>query len=145
MNLLHFDLPLPEHGDVGTSYKIFVFVSSTSSYYLLQNLAKKREELETAPPNGLEPKGTVAGAVALIIGTVIGSGILALPKKTSPAVLLSFLKTIVLVNIRHFNSTNGSWVTRLDSVFCDHICRVLYPVHFPWSFAGGFFWLKLSC
>ena len=31
-------------------------------------------------------KGTVAGAVALIIGTSIGSGILALPKRTSPAV-----------------------------------------------------------
>lgn len=32
-------------------------------------------------------KGTVAGAVALIIGTSIGSGILALPQKTSPAVI----------------------------------------------------------
>nr|GEX29979.1 tryptophan/tyrosine permease [Tanacetum cinerariifolium] len=33
-------------------------------------------------------KGSVAGAVALIIGTSIGSGILALPMKTSPAGLL---------------------------------------------------------
>uniref|UniRef100_UPI001CB93E48 tyrosine-specific transport protein-like n=1 Tax=Erigeron canadensis TaxID=72917 RepID=UPI001CB93E48 len=33
-------------------------------------------------------KGTIAGAVALIIGTSIGSGILALPKKTYPAGLL---------------------------------------------------------
>ncbi|KAK1409588.1 hypothetical protein QVD17_36115 [Tagetes erecta] len=33
-------------------------------------------------------KGTVAGAVALIIGTSIGSGILALPQKTSPAGML---------------------------------------------------------
>lgn len=33
-------------------------------------------------------KGSIAGAVALIIGTSIGSGILALPKKTSPAGLL---------------------------------------------------------
>lgn len=33
-------------------------------------------------------KGTVAGAVALIIGTSIGSGILALPQKTSPAVTM---------------------------------------------------------
>lgn len=31
-------------------------------------------------------KGTITGAVALIIGTSIGSGILALPKKTAPAV-----------------------------------------------------------
>ncbi|XP_075496035.1 uncharacterized protein LOC142533230 isoform X2 [Primulina tabacum] len=35
-----------------------------------------------------EKKGSVAGAVALVIGTSIGSGILALPKKTSPAGLL---------------------------------------------------------
>ncbi|XP_077250706.1 uncharacterized protein LOC143890054 isoform X2 [Tasmannia lanceolata] len=35
--------------------------------------------------NGSEKKGTVIGAVALIIGTSVGSGILALPKKTSPA------------------------------------------------------------
>ncbi|XP_076895773.1 uncharacterized protein LOC143548527 [Bidens hawaiensis] len=33
-------------------------------------------------------KGTVSGAVALIVGTSIGSGILALPHKTSPAGLL---------------------------------------------------------
>ncbi|KAL0403457.1 UNVERIFIED_CONTAM: hypothetical protein Sradi_1986500 [Sesamum radiatum] len=33
-------------------------------------------------------KGSVAGAVALIVGTSIGSGILALPNKTSPAGLL---------------------------------------------------------
>ncbi|XP_073131166.1 uncharacterized protein [Henckelia pumila] len=33
-------------------------------------------------------RGSVAGAVALIIGTSIGSGILALPKKTSPVGLL---------------------------------------------------------
>lgn len=50
--------------------------------------SKERQELEAAPLNGLERMGTVAGAVALIIGTSIGSGILALPKETSPAVLL---------------------------------------------------------
>ena len=33
-----------------------------------------------------EKEGTIAGAVALIIGTSIGSGILALPQKAAPAV-----------------------------------------------------------
>ncbi|KAL0358686.1 UNVERIFIED_CONTAM: hypothetical protein Sangu_0718000 [Sesamum angustifolium] len=37
---------------------------------------------------GVRKKGSVAGAVALIVGTSIGSGILALPNKTSPAGLL---------------------------------------------------------
>ncbi|KAL3820014.1 hypothetical protein ACJIZ3_005919 [Penstemon smallii] len=41
-------------------------------------------------------KGTIAGAVALIIGTSIGSGILALPKKTSPAGLLPSSISITL-------------------------------------------------
>lgn len=36
--------------------------------------------------NGAGKKGTIAGAVALIVGTSIGSGILALPQKASPAV-----------------------------------------------------------
>ncbi|XP_073032326.1 uncharacterized protein [Primulina eburnea] len=40
------------------------------------------------PAQVSEKKGSVAGAVALVIGTSIGSGILALPKKTSPAGLL---------------------------------------------------------
>ncbi|KAK8258967.1 hypothetical protein V6Z12_D13G025700 [Gossypium hirsutum] len=35
--------------------------------------------------NGAGKKGTIAGAVALIVGTSIGSGILALPQKASPA------------------------------------------------------------
>ncbi|XP_057979579.1 uncharacterized protein LOC131165643 isoform X2 [Malania oleifera] len=34
---------------------------------------------------GHEKRGTITGAIALIIGTSIGSGILMLPKKTSPA------------------------------------------------------------
>lgn len=38
------------------------------------------------PSKVAKKKGTIAGAVALIIGTSIGSGILALPKKASPAV-----------------------------------------------------------
>lgn len=60
--------------------------------------AQLREE-----PTGIARKGSIAGAVALIIGTSIGSGILALPQKASPAVLskslfycfdLSFLEKI---------------------------------------------------
>ncbi|KAI3470450.1 hypothetical protein Pfo_027113 [Paulownia fortunei] len=55
--------------------------------------AKKKKFLTVSlrddePVKIARKKGTVAGAVALIIGTSIGSGILALPKKTSPAGLL---------------------------------------------------------
>jgi len=38
-----------------------------------------------APPRGAR-RGSVAGAVALIVGTSIGSGILAVPQRTAPAV-----------------------------------------------------------
>ncbi|KAL3650034.1 hypothetical protein CASFOL_006437 [Castilleja foliolosa] len=40
-------------------------------------------------------KGSVGGAIALIIGTSIGSGILALPNKTSPAGLLPSSVTLI--------------------------------------------------
>lgn len=40
--------------------------------------------------------GTIAGAVALIIGTSIGSGILALPQKTSPVGLLPSSVTLTI-------------------------------------------------
>ncbi|KAK4403864.1 hypothetical protein Sango_0755000 [Sesamum angolense] len=46
-------------------------------------IVKLRDEGE-----GVRKKGSVAGAVALIVGTSIGSGILALPNKTFPAGLL---------------------------------------------------------
>ncbi|CAN6462224.1 unnamed protein product [Victoria cruziana] len=39
-------------------------------------------------PQGDQKKGSVTGAVALIVGTSIGSGILALPVKTAPAGLI---------------------------------------------------------
>ncbi|XP_042511555.1 tyrosine-specific transport protein-like isoform X2 [Macadamia integrifolia] len=42
-------------------------------------------QLRPEPIKGPETKGTVVGAVALIIGTSIGSGLLVLPKKTSSA------------------------------------------------------------
>lgn len=45
--------------------------------------------LKEEPVKISKKKGTIAGAVSLIIGTSIGSGILALPKKTSPAVSCS--------------------------------------------------------
>lgn len=44
-------------------------------------------QLKEETPYGSSKKGTIAGAVALIIGTSIGSGILSLPKKTSAAVI----------------------------------------------------------
>jgi len=39
-----------------------------------------------ASPSRGEKRGSVAGAVALIVGTSIGSGILAVPQRTAPAV-----------------------------------------------------------
>lgn len=42
---------------------------------------------ETSSAKSSERKGTIVGAVSLIVGTSIGSGILALPQKTSPAVI----------------------------------------------------------
>ncbi|KAI6676502.1 hypothetical protein NL676_037298 [Syzygium grande] len=47
--------------------------------------AKRGSEAVEAGEEGSEKKGTMAGAVALIVGTSIGSGILALPKKASSA------------------------------------------------------------
>lgn len=44
-------------------------------------------ELKEEPVYESSKKGSIAGAVALVIGTSIGSGILTLPKKTSPAVI----------------------------------------------------------
>jgi hypothetical protein len=41
-----------------------------------------------------EKRGSIAGAVSLIIGTSIGSGILAIPEKTSPAVRLIFINLV---------------------------------------------------
>ncbi|XP_062210619.1 uncharacterized protein LOC133912073 isoform X3 [Phragmites australis] len=40
---------------------------------------------ETPPPSRGTKRGSVAGAVALIVGTSIGSGILAVPQRTAPA------------------------------------------------------------
>ncbi|KAM3287945.1 tyrosine-specific transport system [Capsicum chacoense] len=49
---------------------------------------KGGKECSEEAPKSCKKKGTVAGAVALIIGTSIGSGILALPQKTSLAGLI---------------------------------------------------------
>lgn len=48
-------------------------------------------ELKEETPYVSSKKGSIAGAVALIIGTSIGSGILTLPKKTSPAVISYYI------------------------------------------------------
>lgn len=47
-------------------------------------------------------KGTIAGAVALIVGTSIGSGILALPEKASPAVTTSLSVSSGLICLPNF-------------------------------------------
>ncbi|XP_057485758.1 uncharacterized protein LOC130772037 [Actinidia eriantha] len=52
--------------------------------------------LREDPTNLSKKKGTIVGAVALIIGTSIGSGILALPQKTSPAGVLPSSITLTI-------------------------------------------------
>lgn len=69
---------------------------------------KISNELSKEPSKVAKKKeGTVVGAVALIIGTSIGTGILALPEKAFPAVL-PFLNDLqkqcfVLQNISKFD------------------------------------------
>ncbi|KAG6760356.1 hypothetical protein POTOM_036872 [Populus tomentosa] len=57
----------------------------TTQRPLVMKAKKAPVELSEEPAKVTEKKGTVAGAVALIIGTSIGSGMLALPQKASPA------------------------------------------------------------
>ncbi|CAL9007784.1 unnamed protein product [Prunus brigantina] len=73
-----------------------------SSHQQLQQhkplLAQKAsaKKAKTGPVKEPRKKGTIAGAIALIIGTSIGSGILALPEKASPAGLLPSSISIVV-------------------------------------------------
>ncbi|KAG6404652.1 hypothetical protein SASPL_136904 [Salvia splendens] len=53
-------------------------------------------KLGNVPVKISRKKGSIAGAVALIIGTSIGTGILALPKKTSPAGIVPSSITMTL-------------------------------------------------
>ncbi|KAF8412605.1 hypothetical protein HHK36_000574 [Tetracentron sinense] len=57
---------------------------------------KSTVQLKEESVKGSEKKGTVIGAVALIIGTSIGTGILALPKRTSPAGFIPSAISLVL-------------------------------------------------
>lgn len=67
-----------------------------------------------------QEKGTIAGAVALIIGTSIGSGIPALPQKASPAVKRSTTISVCLI----------SWcLVVLNSVLR---CRESFQVQYHW-------------
>ncbi|KAH8497285.1 hypothetical protein H0E87_019821 [Populus deltoides] len=61
----------------------------TTQRPLVTKAKKVPVELREEPAKVTGKKGTVAGAVALIIGTSIGTGILALPQKASPAVKIS--------------------------------------------------------
>ncbi|KAK3232415.1 hypothetical protein Dsin_004296 [Dipteronia sinensis] len=70
-----------------------------------------------------EKKGSIAGAVALVIGTSIGSGILALPQKASPAVN----KTHTLFPIyKCFNLYK-----QMCLHYCTRHCRVYFQVQYP--------------
>ncbi|WOL09607.1 hypothetical protein Cni_G18360 [Canna indica] len=55
-----------------------------------------RSSPEKPPPDNSTKKGTILGSVSLIVGTSIGSGILALPQKTSPAGFIPTATSIVL-------------------------------------------------
>lgn len=61
-------------------------------------------ELSEEPAKVTEKKGTVAGAVALIIGTSIGSGMLALPQKASPAVKIFLTLSLSPPHIQAFKA-----------------------------------------
>ncbi|KAL5998378.1 hypothetical protein ACLOJK_009318, partial [Asimina triloba] len=61
---------------------------------LMRKAGENEAELINDSPK--EKKGTMAGAVALIVGTSIGSGILALPKRTSPAGFIPTATCIIL-------------------------------------------------
>ncbi|KAH7853794.1 hypothetical protein Vadar_006696 [Vaccinium darrowii] len=74
------------------SRKVLVSVSTTRTWKCLSKLGEEPATTLTLS----KKKGTIAGAVALIIGTTIGSGILALPRKTSPAGLVPISITITI-------------------------------------------------
>jgi hypothetical protein len=76
---------------------------------------QERSELRPGAPAPASPsrgengkRGSVAGAVALIVGTSIGSGILAVPQRTAPAVSLrSGLLHFQILNFTlHFHHIN---------------------------------------
>ncbi|XP_075670674.1 uncharacterized protein LOC142640453 isoform X3 [Castanea sativa] len=71
-----------------------------NSFFTREPNARKAKkyfsQLREEPSKVAKKKGTIAGAVALIIGTSIGSGILALPKKASPAGLVPSSITMII-------------------------------------------------
>lgn len=77
-------------------------------------------QLEEEPVNSDQNKGSMAGAVALVIGTSIGSGILALPQKASPAVKQALSFPL---------SFSPDVLAMLNSAL--H-CRGSFQVHYPW-------------
>ena len=76
----------------------------TTQRSLVTKAKKIPLELSEEPVKATEKKGTIAGAVALIIGTTIGSGILALPQKASPAVKFSLSLSLPRTHIQAFNA-----------------------------------------
>ncbi|KAJ3682641.1 hypothetical protein LUZ60_015214 [Juncus effusus] len=66
-----------------------------------QHVKGKTEEFEESSSllvaaKETEKRGTIAGAMSLIIGTSIGSGILAIPQKTSPAGFIPSATSIII-------------------------------------------------
>ncbi|KAK9061254.1 hypothetical protein SSX86_018434 [Deinandra increscens subsp. villosa] len=78
---------------------VHVYISSQlqgENSQLKRTSSKKQSKLEDPIAISGTKKGTIAGAVALIVGTSIGSGILALPQKTSPAGLVPSSVSLIL-------------------------------------------------
>ncbi|KAK4366527.1 hypothetical protein RND71_014407 [Anisodus tanguticus] len=112
--------------------------------------AKAEEETQKS----YKKKDTVASAVALIIGTSIGSGILALPQKTSPAKKVKFDESeLEIISIRtRAQETLGEWsgaLAILTYVFLGYTSMIAYIsksgeilchlINLPESVLGFFF------
>ncbi|KAL5720843.1 hypothetical protein ACHQM5_013473 [Ranunculus cassubicifolius] len=74
--------PRPERKNISFVSKNYLYTTSTRA------TSKDTNQEQSIDSVSEKKKGSVVGAIALIVGTSIGSGILAVPQKTSPAGLI---------------------------------------------------------